>query len=49
MSAILDLYDVYEFETYMNGFFNLEYPNFDPKHGVRITPFGVGKIFIILV
>ena len=33
MSAILDLYDVYNFETYINGFLDLEYPNFDPKHG----------------
>ena len=33
MSAILDFYDVYKFETYINGFLDLEYPNFDPKHG----------------
>ena len=33
MSAILDLYDVYKFETYINGFLDPEYPNFDPKHG----------------
>ena len=33
MSAILDFYDVYKFETNMNGFLELEYPNFDPKHG----------------
>ena len=33
MSAILDFYDVYKFETYMNGFIDLEYPNFYPKHG----------------
>ena len=33
MSAILDFYDVYKFEAYMNGFLDLEYPNFDPKHG----------------
>ena len=33
MSAILDFYDVYNFETYKNGFLDLEYPNFDPKHG----------------
>ena len=29
----MDFYDVYNFETYMNGFLDLEYPNFDPKHG----------------
>ena len=33
MSAILDLYDMYQFKTYINGFLDLEYPNFDPKHG----------------
>ena len=33
MSAILDFYNVFNFETYMNGFFDLEYPNFGPKHG----------------
>ena len=33
MSAILDFYDVYEFETYVNGLLDLEYPNIDPKHG----------------
>ena len=33
MSAILDLYNVYKFETYINGFLDPEYPNFDPKHG----------------
>ena len=33
MSAILDFYDMYRFETYINGFPDLEYPNFDPKHG----------------
>ena len=33
MSAILDFYDVYKFETYMIGFLDLEYPNFVPKHG----------------
>ena len=33
MSAILDFYDVYKFETYINGLLDLEYPNFDPKHG----------------
>ena len=32
-SAILDVYDVYQFETYMNGFLDLEYPNLDHKHG----------------
>ena len=25
--------DMYRFETYINGFLDLEYPNFDPKHG----------------
>ena len=29
MSAILDFYDVYNFETYINGFLDLEYPDFD--------------------
>ena len=33
MSAILDFYDVYNFETYVSGFLDLEYPNFDLKHG----------------
>ena len=33
MSAILDIYDMDQFETYINGFLDLEYPNFDPKHG----------------
>ena len=33
MSAILDLYDVYKFETYINRFLDPEYPNFDPKYG----------------
>ena len=33
MSAILDFYDVYNFETYINGFLDIEYLNFDPKHG----------------
>ena len=33
MSAILDFYDVYNSETYMDGFLDLEYPIFDPKHG----------------
>ena len=35
MSAILDFYNVYKFETYMNGFLDLEYPNFDLKHDFR--------------
>ena len=34
ISAILDFYDMYQFETYINGFLDLEYPNFDPKHGI---------------
>ena len=25
--------DMYQFETYINGFLDLDYPNFDPKHG----------------
>ena len=33
MSAILDFYDMYQFETYINGFLDPNYPNFDPKHG----------------
>ena len=33
MSAILDFYDVYNFETYINGSLDLEYPIFDTKHG----------------
>ena len=33
ISAILDFYDMYRFETYINGFLDLEYPNFVPKHG----------------
>ena len=33
MSAILDFYEVHKFETYMNGFLDLEYPYFDPKYG----------------
>ena len=35
MSAILDFYDVVYrpiFETYMNGFLDLEYPNFYLRH-----------------
>ena len=24
--------DMYQFETYINGFLDLEYPKFDPKH-----------------
>ena len=32
MSAILDFFDVYKFETYMNGFLDLEYPDFEAKH-----------------
>ena len=34
MSAILDFYDVYNSETYINGFLDLECPIFDPKHGL---------------
>ena len=41
MSAILDFYDVYKFETYMNGFLDLEYPNFDPKHGFLSVEAGI--------
>ena len=25
--------DMYQFKTYINGFLDLEYPNFDTKHG----------------
>ena len=35
MSAIFEFYDVYHFETYMINFLDLEYSNFDPKHGFR--------------
>ena len=28
MSVILDFYDVYNYETYINGFLDLEYPIF---------------------
>ena len=35
MSSILDFYDVFKFETYMNRFLDFEYPNFDPKHRPR--------------
>ena len=38
MSAIFDFYDMYKFETYTNGFLDLEYPNFDPKY---VTRFGI--------
>ena len=33
MSAILDFYDVYKFEAYINGFLDLDYPNLDLKQG----------------
>ena len=33
MPAILACYDVCKFETCLNGFLDLGYPNFDPKHG----------------
>ena len=33
MSKKSTFLDMYRFETYINGFFDLEYPNFDPKHG----------------
>ena len=33
MSTILDFYDMYQFETYINGFLDPNYPNFDPKYG----------------
>ena len=32
MSAILDFYDLDQFQNYMNGFPDLRSPNFDPKH-----------------
>ena len=28
---------MYQFETYINGFLDLEYPNFDPKRGFLST------------
>ena len=28
----ISLNDMYKFETYINGFLDLEYPIFDPKH-----------------
>ena len=34
MSANLDFYDLYRFETYINGFLELKSPNLDPKHGI---------------
>ena len=37
MSAILDFYDVYKFENYINGFLDLEYPSFDPMHGFLVV------------
>ena len=33
MSKKKTFLDMYRFETYINGFLDLEYPNFDPKHG----------------
>ena len=33
MSKKRTFLDMYQFETYINGFLDLEYPNFDPKHG----------------
>ena len=33
MSAILDFYDMYRFETYINRFLYPNYLNFDPKYG----------------
>ena len=33
MSKNRTFLDMYQFETYINGFLDLEYPNFDPKHG----------------
>ena len=40
MSAILYFYDMYQFETYINGFLDPNYPNFDPKH-VYLSSFEV--------
>ena len=34
MSANLEFYDLYQFETYINGFLEFKFPNFDPKHGI---------------
>ena len=28
-----NIFDMYQFETYINGFLHLEYPKFDTKHG----------------
>ena len=33
MSAILDFYDMYQFESYINGFLDPNFPNFDLKNG----------------
>ena len=33
MSKKRTFLDMYQFETYINGFLDLEYPNFDTKHG----------------
>ena len=33
MSKNRTILDMCQFETYINGFLDLEYPNFDPKHG----------------
>ena len=33
MSKKRTFLDMYQFETYINGFLDLEYPNFDLKHG----------------
>ena len=32
MSAILDFYDLDQFQNYMNGFPDLKSPYFEPKH-----------------
>ena len=32
MSAILDFYDLDQFQNYMNGFPDLKSPNSDPQH-----------------
>ena len=35
MSAILYFYDMYKFETYINGFLDPNYPNVDPKYWLK--------------
>ena len=37
MSAILDIYALHQFETYINGFLEPESPDFDPNHAFLIS------------